>query len=188
MEVPRLGVYSELHLPAYTMATAMPDPSHICHLCHSSWKYQILNQLTEARNWTHNPMIPRWICFCCATTGTPKFLLLLLLLSFYGHTCSICISWARNKIRTAAASLSHSHSNIATPDPSCIWDLRYSLGPNPLSKSRHWTCIFTGNMSGFYSTEPKQELLQWKVLHSPLMCMDVLCIALRCVYWLSQTL
>ena len=26
MEVPRLGVESELQLPAYTIATAMPDP------------------------------------------------------------------------------------------------------------------------------------------------------------------
>ena len=27
MEVPRLGIESELELPAYTTATAMPDPS-----------------------------------------------------------------------------------------------------------------------------------------------------------------
>ena len=30
MEVTRLGVKSELQLLAYTTATAMPDPSHIC--------------------------------------------------------------------------------------------------------------------------------------------------------------
>ena len=30
MEVPRLGVESELWLPAYTRATATPDPSLIC--------------------------------------------------------------------------------------------------------------------------------------------------------------
>ena len=29
MEVPRVGVYSELQLPIYTTATAIPDPSHI---------------------------------------------------------------------------------------------------------------------------------------------------------------
>ena len=29
MEVPRLGVEAELQLPAYTTATATPDPSHI---------------------------------------------------------------------------------------------------------------------------------------------------------------
>ena len=36
MEVPRLGVKSELQLPAYTTAPEMPDPSHICDLHHSS--------------------------------------------------------------------------------------------------------------------------------------------------------
>ena len=32
MEVPRLGIKSELQLPAYTTATATRDPSHICNL------------------------------------------------------------------------------------------------------------------------------------------------------------
>ena len=32
MEVPGLGVESELQLPAYTTATATWDPSHICDL------------------------------------------------------------------------------------------------------------------------------------------------------------
>ena len=32
------GVESELQLPAYITATAMPDPSHVCHLHHSSWQ------------------------------------------------------------------------------------------------------------------------------------------------------
>ena len=42
MEVPRLGVESELQLLAYTTATATPDPSHICNLHHSSQKCWIL--------------------------------------------------------------------------------------------------------------------------------------------------
>ena len=42
MEVPRLGIKSELQLPAYTTATAMPDPSRIWDLHHSSWHCQIL--------------------------------------------------------------------------------------------------------------------------------------------------
>ena len=36
MEVPRLGVESELQPPAYTMAPAMPDPSLVCDLHHGS--------------------------------------------------------------------------------------------------------------------------------------------------------
>ena len=38
MEVPRLGVALELWLPAYSTATATPDPSCICDLHHSFWQ------------------------------------------------------------------------------------------------------------------------------------------------------
>ena len=44
------GVESELHLPAYTTATATWDPSRTCNLHHSSRHFQILNLLSEARN------------------------------------------------------------------------------------------------------------------------------------------
>ena len=50
MEVPRLGVKLELQLPAYTTATARPDPSHVCDLHHSSWLWWILNPWIEARD------------------------------------------------------------------------------------------------------------------------------------------
>ena len=53
MAVPSLGVKSELQLPAYTTATAMSDPSHICNLHHSSQQFWILNPLSEARDQTH---------------------------------------------------------------------------------------------------------------------------------------
>ena len=45
MEVPRLGVKSELYLLAYATATAMWDPSRVCDLNHSS-----LNPFSEARD------------------------------------------------------------------------------------------------------------------------------------------
>ena len=50
MEVCRLGVKSELPLPAYITATAMKDPSHLCDLHPSSQQHQILNPLREARD------------------------------------------------------------------------------------------------------------------------------------------
>ena len=50
MEVPRLGVPSELQLLASTIATAMRDESWVCDLHHSSWRHQILNPLSEARD------------------------------------------------------------------------------------------------------------------------------------------
>ena len=53
MEVPKLGVESKLQLPAYTMATATPEPSLIRDLHHSSRLLWILNPLSEARDRTH---------------------------------------------------------------------------------------------------------------------------------------
>ena len=52
MEVPRLGVESELWQPAYATGTATPDPSHICCLQHSSEQHWILNPLSEAKDRT----------------------------------------------------------------------------------------------------------------------------------------
>ena len=48
MEVPKLGVESELHQLAYTTAIAMQDPSCLYKLQHSSWQHQILNPLSWA--------------------------------------------------------------------------------------------------------------------------------------------
>ena len=70
MEVPRLGVESELQPPAYTRATATPEPSLVFNLHHSSWQYQILNPLSKGRDQTHNLVVPSWIRFCCATVET----------------------------------------------------------------------------------------------------------------------
>ena len=52
---PQAGVKSELQLPAYTTvtATALPDLSHVCDLCHSSQQHQILYPLSKARDQTH---------------------------------------------------------------------------------------------------------------------------------------
>ena len=73
MEVPRLGVKSELQLLAYatTTATAMQDPSHICDLHHSSQQHWIFNPLSRAMDQTHILMDTSQICVHCATTGTP---------------------------------------------------------------------------------------------------------------------
>ena len=49
----RLGVKSELWLLAYTTATVMRDPSHVCHLYHGSWQHRIPDPLSQARDRTH---------------------------------------------------------------------------------------------------------------------------------------
>ena len=48
MEVPRLGVESELQLLPYTTATATRDLSHIYDLHHRWWQCQILDPRSEA--------------------------------------------------------------------------------------------------------------------------------------------
>jgi len=79
MEVPRLGVPSELQLPVYTTATAIKDPSHISNLHHNSWQCQIFNPLSEARDQTYIFTDTGLIRFHCTITETPTFLVLLML-------------------------------------------------------------------------------------------------------------
>ena len=71
--IPRLVVKSKLQLPAYTAATATPDPGHICDLHHSSRQHQFLNPLGENQGSNLHPhrqyvrsLTPG------ATVGTPK--------------------------------------------------------------------------------------------------------------------
>ena len=52
MEVPRLGIESELLLLAYATATAIPDPGCICNLHHRLRQCQILNPLSKAKDHT----------------------------------------------------------------------------------------------------------------------------------------
>ena len=61
MAVPRLGIESELQLPAYTTATATRDPSPICDLHWGSRQRWILNSLSEARDRTPILMDTSWV-------------------------------------------------------------------------------------------------------------------------------
>ena len=61
MEVPRLGVQSELQLLFYTTATATRDLRRICDLRHSSRPHWILNPLSEARDPTHILLDNSWV-------------------------------------------------------------------------------------------------------------------------------
>ena len=72
MEIPRLGVEGELQLPAYATAIATQDPSLVGDLHHSSWQHRIPDPLSEATDQTRILMDPSWICFHCATMGTPS--------------------------------------------------------------------------------------------------------------------
>ena len=62
MEVPRLGVESELQLLVYARATARWDLSRVCNLHHSSQQHWILNPLSRASDRTHGLMDTSWVC------------------------------------------------------------------------------------------------------------------------------
>ena len=61
MEVSRLGLESELQLPATATATAMQDLSHICSLYHSSQQCWIFNPPSKARDQTHILTDTSWV-------------------------------------------------------------------------------------------------------------------------------
>ena len=63
MEVPRLGVESELQLLAYTTTTATWDLRHICDLHHSSRQRWILNPPNKARDRTRSLMDTSGVCY-----------------------------------------------------------------------------------------------------------------------------
>ena len=123
MEVPRLGVESELQLLAYTTATAAQDLSCICDLHHSSQQCRI--PLSEARGRTRILMDTSQNCFHCATVGTPiivRFLMFyfiflffcLFLLFLWAAPAAYGGSQARGPIRAVATGLRQSHSNAGS--------------------------------------------------------------------------
>ena len=90
MEVPSLGVKSELQLPAYITAMWTRGPNSICDLHHSSQQCQIPNPLREAMDGTHVLLYTTQIHFRCAKTGTPPFISLNIrsnLAVFYMQCC-----------------------------------------------------------------------------------------------------
>ena len=70
MEVPRLGVESELQMPATATATQV-DQSWVFDLYRNSQQRQVLNSLSEAREPTCIIMDTSWVHNRWATVGTP---------------------------------------------------------------------------------------------------------------------
>ena len=92
MEFPRLGVESELQLPAHTTAIATPYLSCVFDLHHSPRQHQILNAPSEARGRSYSLMVTSQIYFRLATTGTPKQCLLTIGHSSNGEFLMFCRS------------------------------------------------------------------------------------------------
>ena len=77
----------ELQWQAYTTATAMWDPNHVCDLHHSSQQCWIVNPMSEARDGTRILMDASRVQYHCTTMGTPQFTFL----GFKGLICKVGI-------------------------------------------------------------------------------------------------
>ena len=91
LDVPRREAESELELLTYTTAIAMWDLSHVCHLHHSSWQYQIPDQLREPRNQIH--ILMDTSLFPLRHNGNSIFYFFSELNSFYLFFLSNCSGW-----------------------------------------------------------------------------------------------
>ena len=89
------GVILELQLLAYTTATATRDPSRICDLHHSLQQGQILNPLSEARDWTHILLDTSWILNLLNHNGS-SLIFLFYFLIFFSCACGTQSSQARD--------------------------------------------------------------------------------------------
>ena len=159
MEVPGLGVESNLQLQAYTTAIATPDPSCICNLHHSLRQHGILNPLSEARDWTHiltlcqvlNSLshqqelplsffffLPSSLSFLSFLSSIPSFLFIL------GPQRHMEVP--RLGVKSNLQLLAYTTA-IAMPDLSLVFGLQCRSWQcqilNPLSGTRDWTHILT---------------------------------------------
>ena len=154
MEVPRLGVESELQLLAYTTVRATPDLSHICDLCCSLQPCEILNPLSEARDRT---------CILWRQCRVRN------LLSHNQNSSNIWegstpvsygSSQARGQIRATTASLHHRHSNARQI---CAVSVTYTTAHSDVGFLTHWARPWIEPASswilvGLVSGEPQWEL------------------------------
>ena len=102
MEGLRLGVESELQLPAYTTAMVTRDPGLVCDLHHSSRQHRILNSLSEAGDWTCVLMYPSQVLILSHNGNSGKHFLLSPLLSLMAVPMTYRRSWVRDWIWACA--------------------------------------------------------------------------------------
>ena len=86
-----------------TFSLATHDPSCFCNLCHSSQQCQILNPLSEARDWTHILTDTSWVCNQLSHDRNPEIYFLIRLESWngfllYGLQSECCVSGLRKTL------------------------------------------------------------------------------------------
>ena len=109
MEVPRLGVESDLQLPAYTTATTTWDPSHVCDTHHGSQQRPILNPLSEARDGTQMLMDTSAVLNLLNHNGNSATTFMSVPLADHEGKYLICL------VRHCTSSTSHSASCVPNP-------------------------------------------------------------------------
>ena len=163
MEVLRLGVKLEMQLPAYSNSKAGSEP-HLQLIP----QHLILNWLSETRDWANILMDAGWICFHCATTGTPRGVIInltlhvILLFFFLFRAAPVAYggSQTRGQMGATTVSLCHSHSN--TGFKLHLWPT-YNTAHSKARSVTHWvrpriepaTLWF---LVRFVSSAPQREL------------------------------
>ena len=114
----------ELQLKAYTTATVMGDLCHVCDLCLGLWQCQILNLLSEARDWIHILMETNVGSLTCwATMGTPS-----IVCCFSGFFCFFFFCFLGPHLQ---------HMEVSGLGVRCSWSLCHSQG-NTRSELHLW--------------------------------------------------
>ena len=123
IEVPRLGVKLEQQLMAYTPATAMQDPSHICNSLHSSRQRHSSTHwggpgIEPSSSWILLRFIttkPQWELLPQIKLNSPLLFYLFICLFIFRAAPMVFGSFqAKGWIRAAAAGLHHRHSNTGS--------------------------------------------------------------------------
>ena len=86
---------------AFWQSQAMPNPSHVCDLHHSSWQRQALNPMSETRDQTCVLMDTSWVRYHWARTGTPANGYLF---SLFPTVSPVCGTW-RESLKKSVNSL-----------------------------------------------------------------------------------
>ena len=170
MEVPSIGVESELQLLAYVTPTAAWDLGCVCDAHHCSRQRRILNPLSEARD----QATPSWklVGFVSAT---PQRELLLSERWASDFTSFAPISWLA-LLLLVFSGLRLRHMEVprlgvklelqlpayttatATGDPSPVFDLRHSSWqrriPDPLSEAGGWIWVLMDTSQVHYHCAP----------------------------------
>ena len=152
MEVPRLGVKLELPLLAYILHSHTRSKPRL----QPTWQCQILNPLSEARDWTYVFMDASQISFCWATTGTPRK-------NFWADKCSISRNSVGKRGGAGGEGLDREGRSVLWRNSMCKGT---EVGANDLDLSTA-SLGHSVNFSEVSTSVPPQDMCTWCYLFPP---------------------